>query len=219
MSRITVFAGHYGSGKTLLAVNYALSLSKRGKRVILADLDIVNPYFRTNDHARRLNEAGVKLIVSKYAGSNAELPGFPPEAAAAFDDTDSYAVLDVGGDDRGALALGRFAARLEKAGYSMLLVANAYRPLTARPEQLAEIKQEIERASRVRFTGVVNNSHLSAQTTAGDILASREYISAVCAATGLPLVFTSARKDIAAKLPEDVGTVFPISVFPLMGLL
>ena len=214
MPRVIVYAGHYGSGKTMLAVNTALALRAMGKRVLLVDLDIVNPYFRTHDHRERLEAAGVRLVVSEYAGSNAELPGFPPEAAAAFDDPGLSAVLDVGGDDRWALALGRYAARLAEAGAAVWMVVNAYRPLTARPEQAAQAKEEIERASRTRFTGLVNNSNLGAGTTPEDVLATRDYIRQVSRATGLELAFTSARREIAEALRRQMeGTVFGITVF------
>ncbi|MCL2030888.1 MAG: hypothetical protein FWG93_05025 [Oscillospiraceae bacterium] len=209
LPRVVVYAGHYGSGKTTLAVQTALALRARGGRVLLADLDIVNPYFRTRDHRARLEAAGVRLIASPYAGSNAELPGFPPEAAAAFDDTDSHAVLDVGGDDRGALALGRYAARLNAAGAAVLLVVNAYRPMTARPEEAAAIREEIERAARVRFTGLVNNSNLGAGTAAREVLDTRGYIGRVSELTGLPLLFTAARAEIAAELDGPVMALEP----------
>lgn len=210
-ARVIVFAGHYGSGKTLLALNTALTLRAEGHQVMLADLDIVNPYFRTQDHRKRLEEAGVRLIVSPYAGSNAELPGFPAEASAAFDDPDSVAVLDVGGDDRGALALGRYKDRL--AGAAVLMALNAYRPLTARPEQALEALHEIEHAARCRFTGLINNSHLGENTTVEDVRASRDYVRRVSVETGLPLLFTSARSGIAAALEPD-GPVMSLRVFP-----
>lgn len=211
-ARVIVYAGHYGSGKTLLAVNTALMLREEGHKVLLADLDIVNPYFRTQDHRARLEAAGIRLIVSAYAGTNAELPGFPPEAAAAFSDPETVAILDVGGDDRGALALGRFSKNLE-GGTAVLMVLNAYRPLTARPEQALEVFGEIESAARCRFTGLVNNSNLGECTTAEDVRASRGYIQSVSSVTGLPVVFTSARRDIAAELtPEE--TVLTLRVFP-----
>ena len=206
-SRLVVYAGHYGSGKTTLAIQTALDLRARGKRVLLADLDIVNPYFRTHDHRARLEAAGVRLIVSAYAGTNAELPGFPPEAAAAFDDAEACAVFDVGGDDRGALALGRYAARLNAEAPAVLMVVNAYRPLTARPEQVAEIRQEIERASRVRFTGLVNNSNLGAGTTARDVLDTCRYIQRAGEATGLPLAFTAAKAGVAEGLDGPVMAI------------
>ena len=107
--RVTLFAGHYGSGKTNIAVNYALLLAGEGKRVSIADLDIVNPYFRTRDSAAELEAAGVRLISSRFANTNVDLPALPAEAYSLVEDRSAYAVMDIGGDDRGAYALGRYA--------------------------------------------------------------------------------------------------------------
>ena len=106
-SRVTLFAGHYGSGKTNLAVNYARRLARDGRAVTLADLDIVNPYFRAKDSEALLRQEGIRLLSSPYANSNVDIPALPQEMYAVIDDRSRYAVLDIGGDDRGALALGR----------------------------------------------------------------------------------------------------------------
>ena len=99
--RITLFAGHYGSGKTNIAVNYALLLAREGRRTAIADLDIVNPYFRTKDSARELEAAGVALISPQFASTNVDLPALPAEAYRLVEDRGLYAVMDIGGDDRG----------------------------------------------------------------------------------------------------------------------
>jgi len=127
--RITLFAGHYGSGKTNIAVNYALWLKQQGKQVTIADLDIVNPYFRTKDSEELLSKAGIPLISSAFANSNVDLPALPQEMYSLVQRYDRYAVLDIGGDDRGALALGRYTPSiLEENNYEMVFVANFYRP-------------------------------------------------------------------------------------------
>ena len=179
-------AGHYGSGKTQIATYLALELRKQHRRVTLCDLDIVNPYFRTIDNRELLESAGVRLISSELAGSSVESPGFPPEAASVFDDKDVTAVIDVGGDDRGALALGRYAGQLENA--AILLVVNQYRPLSSDAEDTCEICREIEAAGRFRFTGIVNNSHLGDQTTADDVLSSFIYAEEIGRQLGLPVI-------------------------------
>ena len=125
--RVTLFSGHYGSGKTNIAVNYAMQMARDGLPVTIADLDIVNPYFRTKDSAEDLAAAGIRLISSAYANSNVDLPALPAELYALTNDKSRYAVLDVGGDDRGALALGRYApAILEEGNYENIVVANFY---------------------------------------------------------------------------------------------
>ena len=112
--RITLFAGHYGSGKTNIAVNYALKIKAEGHSTVIADMDIVNPYFRTKDSEKELNEAGIRLISSQYASSNVDLPSLPQDLYNVIDDKSNYAVLDIGGDDRGAYALGRYAPSILK---------------------------------------------------------------------------------------------------------
>ena len=146
--RLTLFAGHYGSGKTNIAVNYALALAKENKQVCIADLDIVNPYFRTADSAKELEAAGVKLISPQFANSNVDLPALPAEAYRLVQDTKSYGIMDIGGDDRGAYALGRYVPAIrEENNYRMVFVANCYRPLTATPEDALEVMREIEAAA------------------------------------------------------------------------
>ena len=164
--RLTLFAGHYGSGKTNIAVNYALKLAGEGKDVVIADLDIVNPYFRTKDSAAVLEKAGVKLISPQFANTNVDLPALPAEAYRLVQDRSIYGIMDIGGDDRGAYALGRYVPTLkEENNYRMIFVANAYRPLTRTPEDAMEVMREIEEACGLQFTDIINNSNLASETT------------------------------------------------------
>lgn len=210
--RITVLAGHYGSGKTQIAVNLALKLREAHESVTLCDLDIVNPYFRTIDCRDVLEKAGVRLISSEYAGTNVELPGLPPEAAAVFDDKSCRAVIDVGGDDRGALVLGRYSARLTEEAEA-LLVINRYRPMTTDEHDAADICREIENAGRIRFTGIINNSNLGADTTAEDILNTIDFAQGVSAMLGLPVRYTTVRSGIAQELQGKIDGLMPISIY------
>ena len=149
--RLTLFAGHYGSGKTNIAVNYALLLAAEGKQVCIADLDIVNPYFRTKDSAKVLDQAGVELISPQFANTNVDLPALPAESYRLVQDKSVYGIMDIGGDDRGAYALGRFAPSILAEGdYRMIFVANSYRPLTRTPEEALEVMREIEVACGLR---------------------------------------------------------------------
>jgi hypothetical protein len=191
LKRITVLAGHYGSGKTTVACSLAVELRKTHERVTLCDLDIVNPYFRTVDHRKALEGAGVRLISSAIAGSNIESPGFPPEAASVFDDESAAAVIDVGGDNRGALALGRYSEKL-KQNAAMLLVVNKYRPLSSGAKDTCGICREIEEAGKFRFTGIINNSNLGPETTAHDVLSSLPYAEEIGKTLNLPVIATYA---------------------------
>ncbi len=211
--RITLFAGHYGSGKTNIAVNYALYMARQGKKVAIADLDIVNPYFRTKDSTELFAERGIDLICSPYANSNVDIPALPQEMYALTDDPSITAVLDIGGDDRGALVLGRLApAILREGNYEMLLVINCYRPLTQDVASTMEVLHEIEAAGGIRFSGIVNNSNLGADTTADDIRASLAYAEEVSRASGLPIVLTTVRQDLYAELADEAPNPFALGL-------
>ena len=209
--RLTLFAGHYGSGKTNIAVNYALALKREGKAVCIADLDIVNPYFRTKDSAAVLENAGVELISPQFANTNVDLPALPAEAYRLVTDKSTYAVMDIGGDDRGAYALGRYVpAILEENNYRMVFVANCYRPLTRTPEEAAEVMAEIEAACGMKFTDIMNNSNLGSETTPETVMASAGYVEKLCSITGLPRFATSAMESVANQLPPEVAPVLPL---------
>lgn len=209
--RITLLAGHYGSGKTNIAVNLAFALKKAGEDVVIADLDIVNPYFRTKDSERELREAGIALICSPYAGSNLDIPALPQELYAVTDDRSKTAVLDIGGDDRGALALGRYTpAILEENNYEMLLVANRFRPLTRDVKSTLEVMREVEAASGIPFTAVVNNSNLGEETAPEDVLSSVLYGQELSAAAGIPLKFTSVDQRLFTALKDRIPNLFPL---------
>lgn len=216
MKRVTLFAGHYGSGKTNCAINYAVKLHSQGLPVVIADLDIVNPYFRTADSLDELNALGIKLISSDYAGSNVDFPALPGEIYSLFDNATSYAVMDIGGDDRGAYALGRYREKILAEDYDMFLVINKYRPLTATPELCVEIMQEISDAAGIPFTGIVNNSNIGAETTLEDVVKSFDYASSVSSLTGLPVVMTTVadwlRTDGLDLSNKSVGELVPIKL-------
>ena len=198
--RITVFAGHYGSGKTNIAVNYALKLRKEFDRVDIADLDIVNPYFRTKDSEKQLEKRGIHLISSEYANSNVDVPAMPSEAYAIIDDTSLRAVIDVGGDDRGALALGRYAPDiLAENDYEMVFVANFYRPLTRNAKDALSVMREIEAAGGIPFTAIVNNSNVGEETAAEDLTATFKIAEELSRLSGLPVVAVTAEEKVAQK--------------------
>ena len=213
LKRLTILCGHYGSGKTNVAVNIAAELKKSREIVTVADLDIVNPYFRTKDSAAYFEEQGIRLICSAYANSNVDIPALPQEMYALTDDRSMTAVLDIGGDDRGALVLGRLAPKiLAENDYEMLMVINCYRPLTRDAASTLEVMREIEYAGGIRFTGLVNNSNLGAVTAAEDILASRDYAEEVARLSGLPIVMTSVRQDLYAEVVGKVPNAFPLGL-------
>ena len=211
--RLTLFCGHYGSGKTNIAVNYALALAREGKKVCIGDLDIVNPYFRTADSTATLEKAGVKVICPKFANSNVDLPALPAEAYRLVADRESFAVMDIGGDDRGAYALGRYApAILEENNYCMAFVANPYRPLTRTPEEAFGIMREIEAACGIRFTHIVNNANLGWETTADTVLEAMAYMEELSRLSGLPLWLHTAETKVAQALEGKLSPVLPLEL-------
>ena len=203
--RVTLFAGHYGSGKTNLAVNYALALRRGGESVTVADMDIVNPYFRTKDSAEMLDAAGIRLISPAFANSNVDLPALPAALYLPIVERDTLAVLDIGGDDRGAYALGRYAPDILAEGdFEMIFVVNFCRPLTKTAEDALGVMREIETAGGIPFTAIVNNSNLGAETTPETVRATRERAEALSHLSGLPLLFTSAEACIADAVSEPL---------------
>ncbi len=214
IKRITVFSGHYGSGKTNVAVNYALWLKNHRDNVSIADLDIVNPYFRTKDSMKVLEENGVQLISSEFANSNVDVPALPAETYGVLQNKEIHAVIDVGGDDRGALALGRYSeAILEDGDYELLFVINKYRPLTRNADMTLEIMAEIENACHMKFTGVVNDSNLGDETTAEDVLDSVSYANEVSEKSGIPIKMTAVKKDLYEKLSDKIENLMPIELY------
>lgn len=212
IKRLTLFAGHYGSGKTNIALNWARYLKRTGRPVTIADLDIVNPYFRTKDDEEALKQEGIKLICSPYANSNVDFPAMPKEVYGLIDGREGYGVLDIGGDDRGALALGRYVPSILKENdYAFLAVINASRPMTRTPQETEEALRDIEYACGMRFTGLVNNTNLGPETTAETVLNSMEYAYRTSERMGIPLEMTTVREDIAKDI-HSVDNLFPIRI-------
>lgn len=209
--RVTLFMGHYGSGKTFTAVNYAIALKKFGKKVSLYDLDIVNPYFRTVDAADMLKKAGVNLVASPYAETNVDIPAMNSESYRMTDDKEEFAVVDVGGDDRGALALGRFSEKLkEENDYDALFVLNCFRPETKNIESAITIMKEIETVSRMPFTGIVNCANLGEETTENEVEKGEKFAYEFSQKTGLPIKFTAISADVIAEKFKNRKNVLKI---------
>ena len=211
--RMTLLSGHYGSGKTNIAVNMALDLKRNFEKVTIADMDIVNPYFRTKDSEDELKKAGVKLIASHFAGSNVDLPSLPQEMYSMMDDKESKCILDIGGDERGALVLGRYAPLiLEENNYDMFFVANFCRPLTPDAESALEVMREIEWAGKIKFTGIINNTNIGEETTPEVVLSSIPKAESLSAMSGVPIVFTSVSARLFPSLEKDIANLFPLNL-------
>ena len=211
--RITLLCGHYGSGKTNVALNLAYRIKEDYDKTVIADLDIVNPYFRTKDSAKELSEKGIELIVSEYAGSNVDIPALPQQMYSITDDKSLNAVIDVGGDDRGALALGRLSDAIKAENdYEMVLVINCFRPLTPDAQSTLEVMREIETASNITFTAIINNSNIGPETTKEDVKNSLAYAKEISEITGLPILFTTVKESLYEELKGETDNLLPLTL-------
>ena len=212
IKRLTIFAGHYGSGKTLVAVNYARYLKPFYDRASLFDLDIVNPYFRAADFNEILRGSGIECVSSPFANTSVDIPALPAGINRIFDDPGLAAVIDIGGDDRGATALGGHAERIEREDYEMLLVVNVFRPQSRNIHEILQIKNDISLSSRLPFTGIINNANLGASTSLEDIYESIPLIEEVSAITGLPVKFASMARSLCETGRMERSDVFPMDI-------
>ena len=217
--RIVIVCGHYGVGKTNFALNLAFDAADAVHAVTLVDLDIVNPYFRSSDYRALLEGAGIDLVAPVLAGTSVDVPSLSPRVLSAIERAqqgECITIIDAGGDDVGAGALGRFAGAIRQAPYTMIVVVNAYRNLTQTVDDAVAILREIEASSGLSATCVANNSHLKQSTTSESLLAQVEFGNQVGAATGLPCVCTCIPKTLANA---DVNGVFragaPRSIYPV----
>jgi hypothetical protein len=212
MKKITIITGHYGSGKTNFSVNLAVKAAAEGKSVTIADLDLVNPYFRTADFEAMFREKGIKMIAPDFANSNLDMPSiqFDVEQLAVNEDC---LIIDVGGDDAGATALGRYAEALAEFSddIDMLYVINQRRTLTSNADEATVLMYEIETAARMKHTAIVNNTNLGCETSPQIIEESAEFAKAVCEKTGLPLRYTTCPEDIASS--TNAPALFPVKVY------
>ena len=211
--RLTILCGHYGSGKTNIAVNMAYDLRSQRGNVAVADLDIVNPYFRTKGSEDDFRHRGIRLICSDFASSNVDLPSMPADLYAITDDRSLSVILDIGGDDRGAYALGRLRdAILAEDDYEMYMVVNRYRPLTPDAPSTIEVMREIEAACGIPFTGIINNSNIARETAAADVLYSMAYAEEVSRLSGLPLVCTTVTEELCDELKDQISPLFSLQL-------
>lgn len=199
-----IIAGHYGSGKTELADNLAVYFSNHNKKTVIADLDIVNPYFRTRECADVLAQYGIEVVSSNFTNSPYEdTPGLSPEIASCFFRTDRINIIDVGGDPAGARVLGRYKRHVPER-YEMWMVVNKNRYYTGTAVATLEYLRDIERSSGLRFTGLVNNTHSCEETTAEDITAGNEMLCELSRITGLPIIAYCYPSTIE-EVPSSAG--------------
>lgn len=200
MEKSLILAGNYGSGKTELSLNLALEFAKKG-RTVLADMDIVNPYFRSAEHKELLQKNGVHLIAPNFANTTVDVPSISAEVYSAF--LYDYAIFDGGGDPVGASVFGSIIHRFDPAKTDFLYVINARRPLQGTPDDIIEMMQQISAKVRMPVTGLVNNTNLSFETTLEDLLFGKEITEEVSKRTGIPVLLTSGTKEIIEQLKSS----------------
>ena len=213
MKRMQIVTGHYGSGKTEYAVNLAEHLAAEMENVVLADLDIVNPYFRSYEQTKMLEEKGVKVIVTSCGGV-ADIPALNPAVMSVFQDKKWIGVLDIGGDPIGARVLARFAHQIHEDEYDLLFVLNANRPETKDVESAINYMRGIEAECHLRVTGIVNNTHLCGETTVEEIFKGAALARAVSEETGLPIVHHAVQRKFADQAMAQLSEpVLPMNIY------
>ena len=222
LSRVTVFVGAFGSGKTELALNFAIRLADAGSaagsasgdcagdcatRAVLADIDILKPMFRSRELGAQLTARGVRVVSGAPDYEMADVPALSPAIYGAIEDKSVPLVMDVGGDDDGARALGRFRWHLERAGYDMLYVMNTLRPFSSEPEEIITMLRAVENASRLSCTALVSNTNLGAASTAGEAGTGLGTVRHVSGKVGIPVRFFTVSRSVAQAFPESVSRI------------
>lgn len=203
--RMNIFTGHFGSGKSEVSINFALELSKTKNKTAVVDFDIVNPYFRAADAKKILSENNINTIIPMYANTNVDVPALPPEINSLFENKNYNVVFDVGGDDLGARALGRYNDELSGEGYEMYLVVNTKREMTNTTKNIMEMAKEIENASKLKITALVNNTNLLKNTTIDDVMNGHSIIEEVSDKLNIPVAFVSGFHQYIKGIENLVG--------------
>lgn len=209
MEKLKVICGHFGSGKTEIAIN----LAKEKENSVIVDLDTVNPYYRTAELRDKLERDGVRVIASEFAASNVDMPTLPAEIISVFNHA-GPAVIDVGGDDDGAFALGRYKQYFDKRDYELYFVICATRPLTKTADDIIEMMRNIEGASRLKITHLINNTHLAQYTDKETVLKGQRVAQEVSERSGIPILFTAVREDLKDEIEKLIDNpVYGIKLY------
>ena len=210
--RLLIVTGHFGTGKTEFSVNLALALARAGEKVMMADLDIVNPYFRSRERREALEAAGVRLITSSQDSENADMPSLPAEILTVLEDRSYRGLLDIGGDPDGARVLARYQPKITAEDYQLLFVSNANRPEVRKAEDAISYLRCIEEVTGLTCGGIVNNTHLCGETTAEEILRGAELARSISERTDIPVLCHTAEERLIPELTALAEPIFPITI-------
>lgn len=212
--RLILFTGHFGSGKTEISINYAIKAAESGDKVILVDLDIVNPFFRSTEVKDVLEAKGIKVLSPNFASTTVDVPSLPAEIYSVFADKSAKVIFDVGGDEVGARALGVYFPYFQKEAYRMFYVINTRRPLSGNQEDILDMMAQVQFKSRLKITDLINNSNLSYETAKSDIMEGNSLIRQISDMTDIPIAYTAGVKEVLETLPHNIGTsLFPIDIY------
>lgn len=211
--RIKAIVGHYGSGKTEFALNLALASRASGRDTALADLDIVNPFFRSAERAELLRDRGVEIIYPPYALTGVDVPVLPAEVQSIFARPALNAVLDIGGDDAGAAALGRYKPQLDAQGCDLLYVVNVFRPFSDSADRIVQLLERIVRTTRLQPAGLINNSNMGALSGPEHLLIGQEIVEQASRRLGIPVLAACAMPQILEALPPMDVPLFSMERF------
>lgn len=222
MKDVKVLIGNYGSGKSELALNFGMQAAARGDRTELLDLDMVNTYFRLTERGKMVEQKEIRLVSPNFACSGIETLSLPAEVSSAFVLDWDTVIFDVGGDDVGATALGRYHQdfmALEPGALEVLNVVNIRRPLASTVEKIHRLQEGMQTHARLQITGMINNTNLSTMTSADDLWDGYELLRQVVELTGIPVAYTTGKKDILDAFlardpdPKYVGKPVAIDVY------
>ncbi|MFV9510768.1 hypothetical protein [Tepidibacillus sp. LV47] len=201
--RITIFTGHFGSGKTEISINFALKIKEEYEKVALTDLDVINPYFRSREVSFLLEEKGIELISPKGQLATADLPIVSGEIYRVLHDPNYHLIIDVGGDKDGATALGQYFNDIKDQDHQMIFVVNINRPYVSTVERICETIQNIENASRLRVTGLVNNTNLGLESTIEHVQAGYEITKEVSKKLNIPFLFSTVSDHLMEEIKKQ----------------
>ena len=217
--KYTVLVGHFGSGKTELALALARHLNQGSQNnVSLVDLDIVNPYFRSSEQQNQLETEGIHVIMPSFAHTTVDVPALSPAVQAVFEsDLYDHVVIDVGGDAVGATALGRYHSLIQPIREQMrvLYVVNACRPLSANEEDICALLSHIQSRARIQIDCLVNNANLQRQTTAQHLMDAQEMLARVSRRISVPVGMVAGYPCLRPELPREMQEMF----FPIEPVL